>query len=170
MELTGDDRDMFRVVEDSLDPSRYYIGLKDGVSVSTNKKYEAGMKYTVYVGGGIVTIEVPVMKLSVTQGKVKLTADENICFSNETAGKQQLTIKACNKNGGSIGIAKLELDNPGKGFTLTDNGDGSCFIGYTPDGSIRSGGSYTLKIRVYLSDGAGDKKPETFKYKVNILK
>lgn len=171
MELTGAQKDKFAVITLKDDPQKYRIRLTDNASVSTKTKYSVGIVYTLFTGGGELKVTVPDVKLSVTQSKPVLKTDAYIWFdSKKEAQSEPLKVSAYNKEGKRLSVKKLELNNPGKGISITDMGDGQCYVNYSPSGGLKPGASYTLKLKVYLNDSASDKDPINLNYKVNILK
>lgn len=170
MEFTGDNKDKFEILTPDASAQKYYIRLKDSVSVSTKEKYRISIVCTLAVGGGEIITAIPDVSVALTQSVPKLTTYENIYFDAGLGGEMEpLRIYANLSTGESVAVDRIELSNPGKGFSITDAGNGLCYVNYEPSGNLKPGNIYTLKFKVYLKDGATDKAPLNLNCKVNIF-
>lgn len=124
--------------------------------------------YLIDIGDGQLTATSGKIKIPVTQGKVKSSIKGTSVYSNMLRfQKEKLDITLCNKAGDEIDIEKIELTNPNADLELIKEGD-QYYIGYTPNGAVKKGKSYTLKFNVYPRYRAVNSKPVMLTYKIGV--
>lgn len=146
------------------------VSLEEGASVSTKDKYEFILTYRVDAGDGYLTAVSGRIRIPVTQGAVKSRISSKSVYSNMLrTQKEKFDVTLYNKAGNEIDIDKIELVNPNSDFELIEEGT-QYYISYTPNGAVRKGKSYSLKLNVYPKDRASNTKPVKLTYKVMVAK
>ena len=167
--IAGAGSDKFDLVYYPED-GRAELFLKNGASVSTKDKYEFILTYSMDVGDGNVTAVSGKVRIPVTQGAVKSRISSKSVYSNMIrTQKEKFDVTLYNKAGYEIDIDKIELVNPNSDFELIKEGS-QYFIGYTPNGAVRKGRSYSLKFNVYPKNKATNTNPVRLTYKVTVAK
>ena len=133
-------------------------------------KYEFIITYRIDAGDGYITAVSGKVRIPVTQGAVKSRISSKSVYSNMIrTQKEKFDVTLYNKVGYEIDIDKIELVNPNSDFELIKEGS-QYFIGYTPNGAVRKGRSYSLKFNVYPKNKATNTNPVRLTYKVTVAK
>ena len=152
------------------DDGKVELYLEEGASVSTRDKYEFIITYRIDAGDGYITAVSGKIRIPVTQGAVKSRISSKSVYSNMLrTQKEKFDVTLYNKAGNEVDIDKIELVNPNSDFELIKEG-AQYYIGYTPNGAVKRGRSYTLKLNVYPKGKATNTKPVRLTYKVTVAK
>ena len=133
-------------------------------------KHEFIFTYIADIGDGQLTAVSGKVRIPVTQGAVKSRISSKSVYSNMIrTQKEKFDVTLYNKAGNEVDIDKIELVNPNSDFELIKEG-AQYYIGYTPNGAVKRGRSYTLKLNVYPKGKATNTKPVRLTYKVSVAK
>ncbi len=167
--VTGDKCDKFNFVFYPED-GKVQLSLKEGESVSTKDKYEFIFTYIADAGDEHLTAVSDKIRIPVIQGAVKSRIVGKNVYSNMLrTQKEKLDVTLYSREDREIDIDKIELVNPNSDLELIKEGS-QYYIVYTPNGTIKRGGSYTLKFKVYPKGMATDANPVRLTYKVKVAK
>ena len=167
--LTGESKELFELRNED---GTYRVYLKSGIRGFKNKKYNISVKYVLDVAGKEIIVESAPVTIRFTQSKPIMKLSASGAVVSKDAGQDiYVTVNAYNSDMDKLAIDRIVPANTIDGIAYQGvDSDGQIKLEYNPASGIKRGKTYTLKLKVYLSNRAGDSRAEAIKYKVTVRK